>query len=744
MKVSSNQLIAALLILILTLCSISYSRDKSGFPEIKGRFGSKTESVKIDNIVIDYSDKVRFIFEDGKLHRRKNNDPHYDFYFIGQGRIVILDSISLDNLWYMRFGRATSVEFTTAYICGKNIPGLLEVDSTQWSKDKINRRIYHKLIFQQKAADKYFGIELGCELGIWSDKEVNPPPIWIDAALDRDKQLVVRLTPDVEEQLGLYVYDELDNTPFLAAAFGMENFLISQPITVDSTIISILLRESGKFEASSRIVFPDGTDTRGIKFILPHLYKVDSVKDATGNKIEFFKKQFRSNLYIGARALPNDERDFITIFYRGKFIAARYAGYDFPASITGWFPHTPHRNLGQFIIHYTLHKDLTLNSVGDKIGESFEGDNKTVTYRSSIDISYISFASGKYDMFQDTASGVPIELYIEAHNNTGVFNRDLPGKLLSEATQSFEAFTNWFGSSQTTNLRVVDRPYFAGQSSPGLIHIPSYSIFNNRIRSHLMAHEIAHQWWGHSTIPKSYREMWLSEGMSEYAAYLYLWKIKHDPTLCDERIALWKRQIVQEGKIGGWYSRGYKAGPITMGARFLESYSPGDYIALIYAKAAYMLRMLHFEIDGPDYRTDFFVNMLGEFNRKYQGQRVTSLDFINVAAGAIGQKRAIEFFSQWLYGWRVPSFTCLYRIITDEKGRDKLYFEISVSDVSKSFSTPYPVEIEYDDGRRELFRVDRVGQKDSFELGPFPQKIKKVRFDPDDIILTRDKKVSRK
>jgi hypothetical protein len=82
--------------------------------------------------------------------------------------------------------------------------------------------------------------------------------------------------------------------------------------------------------------------------------------------------------------------------------------------------------------------------------------------------------------------------------------------------------------------------------------------------------------------------------------------------------------------------------------------------------------------------------------------------------------------------------------VNDEKGRDKLYFEISVSDVDSSFSTPYPIEIEYDDGRRELFRVDGVGRNKSFELGPFPQKIKKVRFDPDDIILTRDKKVSRK
>jgi uncharacterized protein (TIGR00159 family) len=37
--------------------------------------------------------------------------------------------------------------------------------------------------------------------------------------------------------------------------------------------------------------------------------------------------------------------------------------------------------------------------------------------------------------------------------------------------------------------------------------------------------------------------------------------------------------------------------------------------------------------------------------------------------------------------------------------------------------------------------LDAIGQKDSHTLGPFPQKIKKVRFDPDNILLYRNRKV---
>lgn len=743
-KIPSVYIISLLFILILFSVSASYSKEDSGFPEIKGRFGSKTESVKISNIAIDYYDKVRYLFEDGELHRRKNKNHNFDFFFVGKGKVIILDSASLDNLWYWHFKRETSVEFTTSYICGRNIPELFKVDSTEWSKDKINGRIYHKLIYQQKAADNYFGIELGCELGMWSEKEVISPPIWIDATIKNNKQLVTRLAPDIDEQLRLYVYDELNNKPYLIAAYGLTDYLISKPINVDTTVIDIILKESGRLEASCRIVFATGTDTRGMDLYLPHLYKVDSVIDATGDKIPFFKKKYRNNLYVSQRERSANEEDYITIYYRGKFIAASYQGYDYRESLTGWFPHTHRRNLTYFIINYRFHKDLTLNSVGQKILEKIDGDHKVVTYHSKNFISYISFAIGKYDVYIDTSLNLPISLYIGDENSIGLFNQNIPHNTLSDVVESFKNFTAWFGESRTFELKVVDQLYFGGQSSPGLIHFSGFSYFKKKDLTYLIAHEVAHQWWGHSIRNKTYHDLWLSEGLAEYSSYLYLWKIKHDTTYCREMIDGWKGHVIEEGKIGNLYSRGYKAGSISLGWRLGLSYSPGDYIALIYAKAAYMLRMLHFEIDGPDYRTDFFLNMMGEFNRKYRGQRVTSLDFINVAASAMGQKRAVEFFSQWLYGWRIPSFHCLYRIVTDERGRDKLYFEISVSDVGSSFSTPYPIEIEFDDGKRELFRVDGVGQNKSYELGPFPQKIKKVRFDPDDIILTLDKKVSQK
>jgi hypothetical protein len=174
-----------------------------------------------------------------------------------------------------------------------------------------------------------------------------------------------------------------------------------------------------------------------------------------------------------------------------------------------------------------------------------------------------------------------------------------------------------------------------------------------------------------------------------------------------------------------------------MGARLLLSYSPGDYIALVYFKAAYMLEMLRFEIDGPDYRTDFFNSMLADYRRTFAEKQVSSVDFMRIAQNFLGPKRVQGFFRQWLYGWKIPDFTCRYTFVPDAKGRSMLHIVIDVSGVNNDFETPFPIEVEFAGGSKQVYRIDGVGQIREHILGPFPEDVAAVRFDPDHIILSR-------
>jgi hypothetical protein len=743
-KLINHELVlrGCLVLILFAAGDITPAGDDNGpFPEVKSKFGSKTKSYSLNGESIEYCDKVQVVFDEGILHRRRD-DICYDYYFLGRGRFSIVDPSGLEANWQGSFGDRRILEFTHAYICSGNLQENLMFDSSGWKNDKINRKEWQKLQFMTGAPERYFWVNLSGELGIWPEHDRFFPPVWMQLELTDGENIVIYIKPDINEQLNV-VHTKLDfRQPYLVAGYRVETCLDITPITFDSTVLSARLNDYGKFEVGCDIFFPKGSDLRGMNLYLPTWFNVDSVFDAYGNDLPYIKKKDRNYLYISPRPAANEVPDQISIHYRGKFMKPQYQGYDLPAHLTSWFPHLLRRSLGYYTINYTLHKDVTLISPGRKINEQIDGDYKTVTY-TTRGISYTSFAYGIYDTLSVSVAGIPFTLYVREENTRGLLGRDIPDWYQDGLTDAFEAFYDWFGPPLAKSIRVVDQPQFLAQSSPGLIHITMVGKIHRRYLLRIRAHEIAHQWWGHSVVPDNFRDLWLSEGLAEYTSALYTLRVSEDTADYREHMKDWRRDVVEEGRIGGHYSRGYKAGPITMGSNIFMSRSPGDYWALIYSKAAYMLEMLHFEIDGPDYRTDFFNNMLAEYRRTYFKKKATSIDFIKIAAQYIGKRRAGLFFNQWLFGWKIPDFTCRYAIKPDDRERPVVEISIEVSEVGANFETPYPVEIEFADGSRKLFRLDGIGQHKTHMLGPFPQEIKKVRFDPEKIILSRKTSVEK-
>jgi hypothetical protein len=733
--------LSAGLIVFLFSGSTFAGENESPFPEIKSKFSSKSKSYLMQGEVINYCNKLKVIFDEGKLYKRRD-EIGYDYYFSGSGRLHMLDTTWFEVTWRHSFREQRTLEFANAYICATNFQEYLSLDPRGWQEDKIGREQWQELQFMVNAPERYFWVNLSGELGIWPDRGMLSPPIWMQFRLTDGKNLVIYITPDLKEQLSIFQTKLNFERPYLIAGSRVDTCLGIPMIEFDSTVISLDLKSYGKFEVASTIYFAQGSDLRGMNLSLPTWFKVDSVLDVYNDPLPFIKKKNRNYLYLAPRPAPVGVPDRVSVYYRGKYLKPQYEGYDFPANLTNWFPHLVRRNLGYYTIHYTLYKDLTLISPGVKIDEREDGDYKTITYTTK-GISYTSFAYGKYDILSDTVANTPFTLYIRQENTIGLFNRNKDDEFKEGLTDAFEAFYDWYGPPLAEKMRVVDQPRFLAQSSPGLIHLTFVTDLPSRFQPRIRAHEIAHQWWGHSVVPASFRDVWLSEGIAEYSAAMYVLRVLNDSSDYQEQINKWRRDVVEEGRIGGRYSKGYKAGPIIMGSNLFMSDSPGDYWALIYSKAAYMLEMLRFEIDGPEYRTDFFKLMLAEYRRKYFEKQASSIDFIRVAGQYLGDTRAAVFFKQWLFDWKIPDFTCRYSIKPDKRGRPVVEIDIEVSAVNPGFETSYPVEIEFADGTRRLFRIDGVGRKRSQILGPFPDAIKKVRFDPDHIILCRDTKVEK-
>ncbi|WP_264928227.1 M1 family aminopeptidase, partial [Streptomyces sp. A012304] len=64
---------------------------------------------------------------------------------------------------------------------------------------------------------------------------------------------------------------------------------------------------------------------------------------------------------------------------------------------------------------------------------------------------------------------------------------------------------------------IVDRPQDAGYA----LETQSRPVFPGAPDTLLLVHEIAHQWFGNSVTPKTWRDMWLNEGFATYAEWLW-------------------------------------------------------------------------------------------------------------------------------------------------------------------------------------------------------------------------------
>jgi ABC-2 type transport system permease protein len=159
--------------------------------------------------------------------------------------------------------------------------------------------------------------------------------------------------------------------------------------------------------------------------------------------------------------------------------------------------------------------DITLSTAGDQIAlapgrliKDWMANNRHYFhYRSDAPIhNNLIFASARYAVARAAAGKTQIELYYDpAHR----YNVD---RILAAAADSIRIFENAFGPYPQSQLRIAEAPAYAkfgGLAMPGLVFLSESRAFLIDARdpsqidlvSRRTAHEVAHQWWGHSVTP---------------------------------------------------------------------------------------------------------------------------------------------------------------------------------------------------------------------------------------------------
>jgi aminopeptidase N len=233
------------------------------------------------------------------------------------------------------------------------------------------------------------------------------------------------------------------------------------------------------------------------------------------------------------------------------------------------------------------------------------------------------------------------------------------------------------------------------------------------------AHEVAHQWWGISVDYASYRDRWLSEGLSDFSG---LWYMQTRLGSLDKYLGMlreFRGNILPVRDHLGAMSLGRRTGT----DRFPKYYSYAVYMKG--AWTAHMLRVLLLQMSTMN--EDRFKGAMREFYMTYRGRSASTEDFRRVMEKHAGADLG-WFFEQWVDGTAIPTYRWAWQKESMVNGQFRVTLRVRQEDVPDSFQMWVPVAVELRNGGVLRTRIMVTGPETTTTLPLLPADIKEVRF----------------
>lgn len=231
----------------------------------------------------------------------------------------------------------------------------------------------------------------------------------------------------------------------------------------------------------------------------------------------------------------------------------------------------------------------------------------------------------------------------------------------------------------------------------------------------VVAHEIAHQWFGNSVTASDWDHLWLSEGFATYFGALFYEN-------ADGAEALRKIMARHADRLAAYKPARHEPVVNPRVADPAKKLTP-----LAYDKGAWILHMLRGLLGD-----EVFFTGVRLYYHRYAGGNILSGDFQEVMEEASGTDLS-SFFRQWLHGAGWPEYRLAWQ--WDQAAGE---LEIVISQVQTSTLFDMPVEIAVsEEGRKGLhkFRIHEASH--TFRM-PLRAKPAAIVMDPNDWILNPD------
>lgn len=256
----------------------------------------------------------------------------------------------------------------------------------------------------------------------------------------------------------------------------------------------------------------------------------------------------------------------------------------------------------------------------------------------------IMLAAGDYLVTHDTARGVPLEYWSYP---------DMPEAVVPtfhNTPDMVEYFEDLIGVKYPWNKYAqvtIDEFMYGGMENTTATTLNDICLVDERgildyDPNSLLAHELAHQWFGDLVTNRSWEHLWIHESFATYLAARYMGHLygqeEYDETMLD----------YAERAYGTDTNQGRS--PISGGA---------GYTANIYGRGAFVLHMLN-DLVGEE----LFWRSIRHFLEKHRHSVVETND-LKIAFEDVTGYNLDWFFGQWVFGGGLPELLATYEMDSD-------------------------------------------------------------------------------
>jgi hypothetical protein len=317
----------------------------------------------------------------------------------------------------------------------------------------------------------------------------------------------------------------------------------------------------------------------------------------------------------------------------------RPAGHNFWwLPIGSWFPRPERLDMSSFTYRAVVKtaKPFKPFTMGQTVRRWEEGGLHCVETRLDRPVQFAVALAGKYHSLAESRDGLRIEISSYAFSHERAMRQ-----IVENVFQLRELYEFLLGPFPFQELQILQiNAYGFGIAPPGMVYLTSEA-FDPKPQARAyreelnlrMAHEVAHQYWGHVAQMSSWEEQWLSESTAEYYGAVAVGRFLGERKFRSAHDN-WVRQKGQLRDVDSVYLANRIAGEPAARERY----------DLLYGRGPLLLHELRQEVGD-----DKFFTILKSYLTNFPFQHVQTKDFLAIAS-YIAERDLEPWFRPRLFG----------------------------------------------------------------------------------------------